>query len=106
MDEFILPEDTHKSTERSTVILDNMRRRRLEELFDMMDGDGDGFISADNIDLESLPTNVIEILGSVIQDLEMYGICMNKESWVENSLKKVAMLNTNDRSLLFKREKP
>ena len=62
-----------------------MRRRRLEQYFELMDSDNDGFISADAISLENLSTEVIEILGPVISDLEKYGVTMSQRSWVEHS---------------------
>ena len=78
-----------------------MRRRRLEQYFELMDSDNDGFISADAISLENLPTEVIEILGPVISDLEKYGVTMSQKSWVEHSQQHIAKLNAHERSLLF-----
>lgn len=55
-----------KTSDRSTTLLVNYRRKKLEEFFELMDSDRDGYISKNDIDLESLPTEVLTILGSVI----------------------------------------
>jgi Ca2+-binding EF-hand superfamily protein len=55
-----------KTSDRSTSLLVNYRRKKLEEFFELMDSDRDGYISKNDIDLESLPTEVLTILGSVI----------------------------------------
>lgn len=39
-----------------------MRKKRLEDFFNIMDSDNDGFISSAAINLDDLPTEALELL--------------------------------------------
>jgi len=48
-----------KSSERSSSIVENVKRQKLEEIFQLMDTDEDGIISAQNIEISGLSTEVL-----------------------------------------------
>jgi hypothetical protein len=51
-----------------------MRRQKLGAYFELMDSNNDGYISAEDINLENLPTVAIELLGPVILEIESLGV--------------------------------
>lgn len=52
----------------------------------MLDSDNDGFISAENCDLEQLPTEALELLSPLFEEMEVLGVQCNMDGWVEHAL--------------------
>ena len=44
----------------SNKLVDKMRRRKLAEIFDLLDSDQDGLISAQKIEIQMIETEVLE----------------------------------------------
>lgn len=55
-----------------------------------MDDDGDGFISADKINLNNLPTDALEIFTPIFHQLESLGVQMNLDTWMDHCYRHLA----------------
>lgn len=73
----------HLFNQRSCELTKAARRNRLREIFDVMDKDGDGFISADKIEILPLATHVLRALKPLFEDLEMFQLKLNFEQFAE-----------------------
>ncbi|CAK90653.1 unnamed protein product (macronuclear) [Paramecium tetraurelia] len=99
-------DDLSKSvqTDRSNQIVIQMRRKKLEEYFKLMDSDNDGLISAQNIYLEELPTEALELLQPVILQLEKLDIFLNTETWTAKCLDIIEKMSIFDKNRLFQKQ--
>ncbi|CAD8142151.1 unnamed protein product [Paramecium octaurelia] len=99
-------DDLSKSvqTDRSNQIVTQMRRKKLEEYFKLMDSDNDGLISAQNIYLEELPTEALELLKPVILQLEKLDIFLNIETWTAKCLDIIEKMSIFDKNRLFQKQ--
>ncbi|CAD8051997.1 unnamed protein product [Paramecium sonneborni] len=99
-------DDLSKSvqTERSNQIVLQMRKKKLEDYFKLMDSDNDGLISAQNIYLEELPTEALELLQPVILQLEKLDIYLNIETWTAKCLDVIEKMSVVDKNRLFQRQ--
>lgn len=60
---------TSKIVPTSKVIMDKVERSKLVEIFQTLDGDGDGVISANRIDVEALDPLVTKVISPVLSRL-------------------------------------
>jgi hypothetical protein len=49
----------------------------LKEIFDVMDSDGDGIISAKNINMTSLSSEILETFSPVLCNMEIENLTLN-----------------------------
>jgi len=71
-----------------------------------MDSDGDGFISAENINIEYLPSEVLQVFAPVLDTLESLGVYMNLSKWVELATKHLAKESITEKNKVFNKPKP
>ena len=57
----------------SRDLTEDIKYRRMRELFEMMDSDMDEFICADNIDIQCLTNTELDILTPVLLNMEESG---------------------------------
>ena len=50
-----------KTQEKSEELLEQKKARKFLQIFQILDSDGDGIISADRIDISNLPPDILEI---------------------------------------------
>lgn len=55
-------------------------------MFDMLDSDQDGQISADKIQVDALPAEVLELLMPLMQEIENFNEQLDKEEFVESAM--------------------
>jgi hypothetical protein len=77
----------------------------LEEIFEVMDDDHDGFVSAERINIEALPTDVLELFAPVLAQLEELGVSMNLETWIDRATKHFQTLSITEKSVLLRKTK-
>lgn len=51
-------------------MIERRKRERLEDIFLVMDSDHDGYISAQNIDIHSLPEEFLLLISPLLYELE------------------------------------
>ena len=74
-----------KASELSSLIVDNIQRKRLEEIFQLLDSDGDGSISAQKIDITHLHPKVLEVFAPLLCEMEQMNFTLNFEMFYEAS---------------------
>ncbi len=68
-----------KTTEK---IFDNMLKTRLEEIFEVLDSDEDGQISANKIDIKHLSTYALEIFAPLLCEMEEVSLELDKQTFI------------------------
>ena len=77
----------------SIAIMDNLERKKLVEIFQILDGDGDGVISANRIDVEALDPLVTKVISPVLTRLaDMKDAELEQEEFV-TVIQKYAKVN-------------
>jgi hypothetical protein len=90
-------------------ISDDINRQKeaavARELFETMDADKDGILSADNISLESIPTAILKILSPLLFELEELNQTLDQDEFGEAFRNLIKTLTPQDRRLLCYGEK-
>jgi hypothetical protein len=70
-------------------------------------GDTEGIISAQKIDLHSLPTDILEVFSPLLCEMEELGTTLNQEEFLDASYRLYATLNISEKNLIlnFKKTK-
>lgn len=68
-------------------MVDYNKRQKLQEIFEIFDSDNDGQISAQRIDLQTLPTEVLEIFTPLLYEMEEIGQNLDRDEFVDASLR-------------------
>jgi len=71
----------------SQAIVENMMRRRLEDIFRKLDSDGDGYISSAKIDISPVGTEVLETLAPLLCEMEERNQTLDFEAFCEETEK-------------------
>ena len=59
-----------KSNEKSHLLIENIKKKKLQEIFLALDSDGDGLISSTKIDISAIETGVLEMLAPLLCEME------------------------------------
>lgn len=65
------------TNQRSEKILSNLKKTKYKELFDIMDSDNDGIISANSIYIKGLAPKILEIIAPVLYEMEEFQFQLN-----------------------------
>ena len=68
-----------------------MKIEKYKEIFELLDGDHDGFISSTNIKLSSLPLDILESLTPLLNELQSKRKKMNFKDFCINADKLLNM---------------
>ena len=71
-----------KANNRSRKIMGKLRYRKLGEIFDVLDSDGDGKISAQKIEIQRIETEVLEYLAPLLCEMEEEDCELTKEMFL------------------------
>lgn len=77
----------HQSNKKTDRIIEANKRERIMEIFEMLrpQGDNEGIISAQHIDLHSLPTDILEVFSPLLCEMEELGTTLNMEEFLDAS---------------------
>lgn len=64
-----------------------MKRQKLNEIFDVFDSDSDDHISAQKIELHSIPTELLEVFSPLLVEMEELGQPLDRDEFVDASLR-------------------
>lgn len=93
-DQLLLQAESSKIVPTSKAIMDSIEHRRLVQVFNLLDGDGDGVISANRIDVEALEPRITKVIAPVLARLaDMSDAQLEQEEFV-TVIKKYAKVNT------------
>jgi hypothetical protein len=85
----------------STDILEDKKKYILSNVFEVLDGDNDGFISRDNVNFESLNKELKYIFRPLIEDLSETSVRLNKTDFIDCSLQLYKKMTPTERSALI-----
>ncbi len=57
----------------SERLVENTKKAKMQEIFEIFDSDNDGAISAQKIDLQTLPTDLLELFSPLLCEMEEIG---------------------------------
>lgn len=95
-----------RSNEKSHLIMENIKKKKLAEIFSFLDSDGDGYISSTKIDIASVGTDILEALAPLLCEMEELGQTLSLADFMEAADKLLRTLSVaeKDRLLMNKRE--
>ena len=73
----------------------------MGNVFEVLDSDNDGTISANNMDVESLNANLRDFFHPLIVEIHEKGIRLGREDFIESSLKLYEKLTPTQRNSLI-----
>lgn len=82
--------------------MEKVKVQRCRELFDQLDDDNDGYISAQKIDILHVNNYIIDIITPYLLEIESKGLILNFEQFLE-SISKFAdkYLSLDEKNSLF-----
>lgn len=86
---------------KSEKILLKLHKRKLADLFEMMDSDYDGFISAQKINIADLSNQLLDILTPLLLKIEEHSLVLNFEQFTEIVLEFSKILSISDKNILL-----
>lgn len=76
-----------KLNKKSKKIIEKLKRKKLVEIFKLLDHNDDGLISSSKIDIGKLTTEVLEIFSPLLIEMEDTQVELDQESFVEAGMK-------------------
>ena len=68
-------------------IVEQSKREKIGEVFEVLDGDSDGLISRGRADLVMLSQELVEVLTPLLQELEEMDTTLDKEEFMDAALR-------------------
>ncbi|CAD8103598.1 unnamed protein product [Paramecium primaurelia] len=90
-----------KSSEKSSQIYEDKKRKVLEEIFSLLDSDGDGQISASSIEISGIQSEILQILAPLLCEMESIQAQLDLESFIEAANRLILSLNVSDKNKLI-----
>jgi hypothetical protein len=76
-----------RPTEKSNQLVDGLQRRKLKQIFRLLDHDSDGMISSQKIDISTISSEVLEAFSSLLIEMEEQDETLDEKSFCEYGLK-------------------
>ena len=86
-----MEETKAKSNEKSNAIFENIKTKKIEEFFNLMDSDKDGEISANKIEISRLPIFVLEKLAPMLYEMEQMNLTLDFFNFQQAFLKLISV---------------
>ena len=67
-------------------MVDERLRNKLADIFDVLDPEYTGFISADTVDIQKVPTEILKILQPLLVELESFNEKLDLQEFIESAL--------------------
>jgi hypothetical protein len=90
-----------KTTGYSRDLVQCIEEKKIYEMFDLLDSDHDGLISAIRIDLDWLSKVRLEVMAPLLAQMEDRMITLDFESFCMSMKKLVSLINVQDKRLLL-----
>jgi Ca2+-binding EF-hand superfamily protein len=72
-----------RSNEKSHQIIENIKKKKLAEIFRYLDSDGDGYISSTKIDIASVGTDILEAFAPLLCEMEELNQTLSMPEFIE-----------------------
>jgi len=89
-----------RSNEKSHQIIENIKRKKLCEIFKLLDSDGDGYISSTKIDIASVGTDILEAFAPLLCEMEELNQTLSLQEFIE-AAEKLLKVNNKYFQLIF-----
>ena len=66
-----------RSNEKSHMLIENIKKKKLLDIFKALDSDGDGLISSTKINISSIDTGTLEMLAPLLCEMEELSKSLN-----------------------------
>lgn len=96
--------ETQKISQKSQSVFENFKNKQYSRLFNILDEDQDGLISAKAIYIDSLDDKTIEILTGFFEDLEAEKLSLDYEGFADKMDSFSKKLTVEQKAYLFKRD--
>lgn len=90
-----------KSIDHSKDLVDTVVEKKIEDLFDLLDSDHDGLISAVRVNIEVLSKARLAIIAPLLAEMEEKRATLDFDSFTHSIHRLLAILNVNDRRILL-----
>ncbi|CAD8066013.1 unnamed protein product [Paramecium sonneborni] len=90
-----------KSSNKSSQIYEDKKQKILQEIFSLLDSDGDGYISASSIEISGIQSDILQILTPLLCEMESIQAQLDLESFIEAANRLISSLNVSDKNKLF-----
>lgn len=91
----------YTSIVKSQRLVDSRIRDSLRVLFRLLDRDGNGKISANKINLDFIPTEILVIFKPLLIELETYNEELDEDEFIESSIVLYESLDINSRNIIL-----
>ena len=92
---------TIKSINNSQKIFNQKLTLKLNEIFDAFDSEKTGRISADKIDLDAVPVEILTIFKPLLVEMENFNEDLDKEEFVDSAISLLEKLDINSRNTIL-----
>ena len=92
-------------SEKSNIILFKVWTRKLQDLFELLDNDYDGYISSHKIDISGLSNELLDVLTPLLLKIEEHQLVLDFDKFVEITLEFSKCLTLPDKTLLLGAER-
>lgn len=90
-----------KSIDMSSRIVENLLNRQISKLFDALDSDLDGMISANRIDIGKLKPKKLAMLTPLLVEMEELNLELDKENFTEAVKRLAKSLSISEKDYLL-----
>ena len=91
-----------KANKASNQIVNNAKVTKFQEIFYIMDHDGDGLISTTKMNLHTLDSKLVDVLKPLLEELEQLAEPLNQSEFVDACLRLYETLNAQEKSIVLK----
>lgn len=89
-----------KAGNKSSQIVENLKKKRLFDIFCIMDGDNDGVISPSKINLDPFPTVLLEAFAPLLLEMDQTSATLDFEAFYDASSKLLKVNLKNNQIML------
>jgi len=95
---------TMHSRSRTNRIVERQKQQTFSKIFELLDSDGDGQISAYKIDISALDADLLQILTPLFVEMEELGETLDRDEFIDAAKRLYDSLNLADKNILIKRD--
>eukprot|EP00341_Mesodinium_pulex_P004700 CAMPEP_0116911572 /NCGR_PEP_ID=MMETSP0467-20121206/15564_1 /TAXON_ID=283647 /ORGANISM="Mesodinium pulex, Strain SPMC105" /LENGTH=93 /DNA_ID=CAMNT_0004587373 /DNA_START=1660 /DNA_END=1941 /DNA_ORIENTATION=- len=74
-------QSTRNVNKHSDTLFEKKKQKKFEEIFEVLDGDADGRINAENIDIETINPELLAIINQCLVEMEQKAKTLDKKSF-------------------------
>ena len=96
-----LDRSQYQTINKSVKLVDSRMRTKLGEIFDMFDANGNGKISADEIELDLVSAEILAIFKPLLVEMETFDEDLDREEFIESGLTLLEKLDISSKNTVL-----